>query len=80
MASVVILKDPAVLAYLALSKAVGIVALVLPFALLIGNMVFTRLGSAGSWPQSPVRGIDQFLLQRRHGALPHRRWAPSPCS
>jgi hypothetical protein len=56
MASLVILKDPAVLSYLALRKAVGIVALVLPFALMFGNMVFSRIGSGAAWPSPLFEG------------------------
>lgn len=49
-------KDPAVLSYLALRQAVGIVALILPFALMIGNMVFSRLGTGTGWPQPLFEG------------------------
>jgi len=43
-------QDPAVLSYLALRKAVGIIALALPFALMLGNILFTPLGPTGTWP------------------------------
>jgi hypothetical protein len=56
MAGPVIPKDPAVLSYLALRKAVGILALVLPFALIIGNIVFTPLGQTRTWPNPLFAG------------------------
>lgn len=43
-------EDPAVLSYLALRKAVGIIALALPFALMLGNILLTPLGPTGTWP------------------------------
>ena len=56
MANLALPKDPAVLSYLALRKAVGMVALVLPFALMTGNIVFTRLGSAAAYPHPLFEG------------------------
>jgi hypothetical protein len=50
----VISKDPASLSYLALRKAVGIVALALPVALVIGYFVLTPLGSTRTWPNPPL--------------------------
>ena len=49
-------KDPAVLSYLSLRKAVGIVALALPFALMAGNIAFTPLGPSGTWPHPLFQG------------------------
>ena len=56
MTGPVIPKDPAVLSYFAQRKAVGILALALPFALMIGNMLFTPLGSIGTWPKPLFEG------------------------
>ena len=49
-------RDPASLSYLALRKAVGIVALTLPVALVIGYVILTPLGSTGTWPNPPLLG------------------------
>ncbi len=49
-------EDPAVLSYLALRKAVGIIALALPFALMAGNILLTPLGPTGTWPNPLFQG------------------------
>jgi hypothetical protein len=45
-----------VTSYFGLRRATGIVALILPFALIIGNIVFTPLGFAGEWPHPLLEG------------------------
>ena len=43
-------RDPAVLSFLSMRRAVGIIALALPFALMGGTILFTPLGPTGTWP------------------------------
>lgn len=49
------IHDPAVLSYLALRKAVGIIALALPAALMLGHIALTPLGT-GSLPRPLFEG------------------------
>ena len=48
-------KDPAVLSYLALRQAVGIIALALPLALIAGAILITPLAT-GTWPNPLFQG------------------------
>jgi hypothetical protein len=50
----VVRKNAASLSYLALRKAVGIVALTLPITLVIGYYCLTPLGSTHTWPNPPL--------------------------
>lgn len=56
MATVTVSKNPAVLSYYMMRRAVGLIALSMPFALALGAILFSLLG--------PMRALPHPVLQR----------------
>lgn len=60
-------KNPAVLSYYTMRKAVGLIALSLPFILALGSILFALLGPAGTLPHPLLqRSVSDYYYSPMH--------------